>query len=213
MGTELKEHDQVRRTGEHGARVGGRSERVVSAVMSAATAELARVGFAALRVEDVALQAGVNKTTVYRRWPTKLALVGDALHECLKYELREPHTGALRTDLVELSRQLVAARVDRPQALTKMVMAEMDRPDVAELVRKLRDSWVAPWIAVVRRAIDTGELPRGTDPQLFVDVVLGALLGRLRRREPVDDAYREAVIDLVLRGAEQSGAIVKRRRG
>ena len=40
--------------------------------------ELALVGYGALRVEDVAARAAVNKTTVYRRWPEKVALVRDA---------------------------------------------------------------------------------------------------------------------------------------
>ena len=60
-----------RRTGEHAPRVGGRSERVVRDVLDASAKELARVGYAALRMDDVAAAAGVNKTTVYRRWPTK----------------------------------------------------------------------------------------------------------------------------------------------
>src|SRR5689334_5086908 len=89
-----------RRTGRHHARVGGRSERVVRDVLTAAVAELARVGYVALRVEDVAAGAGVNKTTVYRRWPTKAALVTAALRTTDEPEL--PETGALRQDLFEL---------------------------------------------------------------------------------------------------------------
>ena len=54
-----------------GARTGGRSERVVRDVLRAAIEELSTNGYSALRVEDVAARAGVNKTTVYRRWPTK----------------------------------------------------------------------------------------------------------------------------------------------
>jgi AcrR family transcriptional regulator len=48
---------------------------VVRGVMEATLAELALTGYGALRIEDVAVRAGVNKTTVYRRWPTKEELV------------------------------------------------------------------------------------------------------------------------------------------
>ena len=62
-----------------GKRVHGRSARVQSAVLRATAEELGRVGFAALRIEDVALRSGVNKTTIYRRWPTKQELVRASL--------------------------------------------------------------------------------------------------------------------------------------
>src|SRR5262249_40598485 len=90
--------DHARRTGERRARIGGRSERVVRAVLAATTAELGRVGYAALRMEDVATTAGVNKTTVYRRWPTKADLVGAAMRGLGAPAQPAPDTGSLRGD-------------------------------------------------------------------------------------------------------------------
>src|SRR5512138_898011 len=84
-----------RRTGVRAARVGGRSERVVRDVLAAAAAEMARVGYVALRVEDVAARAGVNKTTVYRRWPTKADLVRDVLCGLGGDQHEAPDTGSL----------------------------------------------------------------------------------------------------------------------
>src|SRR5579871_6243993 len=62
-----------------GVRSGGRSARIVAAVLDAAIDALSRASYAAVSIEDVAAAAGVNKTTVYRRWPTRAALVGAAL--------------------------------------------------------------------------------------------------------------------------------------
>ena len=200
---------QRRQTGRLHGRVGGRSERVVKAILCATAAELARVGFAALRVEDVASQAGVNKTTVYRRWPTKLALVADALRTHVAGVMHDPHTGALRSDLVDLSRQLVETRLPEGWAITRTILAELDNPELAALVRELRENWQAPWLDVVRRAVDEGGLPRGTDPRLLVEVLTGGLSLRLRRGEVVGGEYLDAVIDLVLRGAEHGGGIVR----
>jgi len=55
----------VRRT--HGIRVRGRAARVTENVLHAVVEELGRVGFTALRFEDVASRVGVNRTTIYRR--------------------------------------------------------------------------------------------------------------------------------------------------
>ena len=66
-------------SGRSRARVGGRSARVVSAVLRMTLEVLGQEGYAGLRVEDVAARAGVNKTTIYRRWPTRADLVVAAL--------------------------------------------------------------------------------------------------------------------------------------
>ena len=63
------------------SRVGGRSARVVADVLRTTLEIIGEHGFAGLRVEDVAARAGVNKTTIYRRWPTRGDLVIAALTE------------------------------------------------------------------------------------------------------------------------------------
>ena len=50
---------------------GPRSHQVVEKVRAATMAELARVGFPGLTIEGVAKAANVNRTTIYRRWPSK----------------------------------------------------------------------------------------------------------------------------------------------
>jgi len=51
----------------------------VSRVLETTLEVLGRVGYASLRVEDIATRAGVNKTTIYRRWPSRADLVVAAL--------------------------------------------------------------------------------------------------------------------------------------
>src|SRR5262245_42346850 len=118
-----------RRTGQQ--RLGGRSERVVRDVIQATAAELARVGYAALRVEDVAAQAGVNKTTVYRRWPPKADLVGAALRGVRGAPPEPPDTGSVRADLLLLLREVIAV-VSTPEgrSIHRMITVEMDHPEV-----------------------------------------------------------------------------------
>ncbi|HEX6244732.1 MAG TPA: helix-turn-helix domain-containing protein, partial [Polyangiales bacterium] len=81
-----------------GVRIQGRSARVVEAVLQATAEELGRVGFLALRIDDVAERSGVNKTTIYRRWATKEELVA-AMLERMTLSHEVPDTGSLRGDL------------------------------------------------------------------------------------------------------------------
>src|SRR5262244_3814918 len=83
--------------------LGGRSEHVVRRVLDAAIVELARSGYAGFRMDEVVAMAEVNKTTIYRRWPSRAALV-TALVDRMSKPLREsplPDTGQLERDLVE----------------------------------------------------------------------------------------------------------------
>ena len=89
-----------------GVRTGGRSERVREAVLAAALHELTVNGYAALSVEAVASRAGVNKTTIYRRWPTLDDLLVDALMTWSHDAIPGPDTGSIETDLLALGREL-----------------------------------------------------------------------------------------------------------
>src|SRR5689334_24223004 len=80
--------------------LGGRSEQVVRRVLDAALVELARSGYHGFRMDAVASRAAVNKTTIYRRWPTRAALL-TALVDRMRAPLRErplPDTGRLESD-------------------------------------------------------------------------------------------------------------------
>jgi AcrR family transcriptional regulator len=56
-----------------------RDPQVDQAILTATLELLGDDGFDGLSIEAVAARAGVGKTTVYRRWPSKIPLVVDAL--------------------------------------------------------------------------------------------------------------------------------------
>lgn len=206
-GADTNTDEGRRRTGQAHARVGGRSERVVRDVLRATAMELSRVGYAALRVEDVAAGAGVNKTTVYRRWPTKAELVTAALRAYAEHDADPPDTGALRSDLLELLRRHVTFFSSAEgRAIARVILVEMDDPDVAAVMRALREEKCAPWITAIRRAAKRGEIPKGSQAALMVDMILSTVISKLRRGEPTDAAYLSAVVDLVIAGVKHVGA-------
>src|SRR6202158_3091724 len=90
----------TRRT--RGVQRGPRSQQVVEKVREATMAELARVGFPGLTIEGVAKAANVNRTTIYRRWPSKSALLLAVLEPGLKRFDHDPDTGSLGGDLLAL---------------------------------------------------------------------------------------------------------------
>jgi AcrR family transcriptional regulator len=194
--------ENTRRSKEPLRRPGGRSARVVDGVLRATLAEIDRVGYAAMRVEDVAARSGVNKTTVYRRWPTKAALVTAAI-QLVKAPTEIADTGDLARDLSEaFIASLCRAEAPELRGLLRMVQTERGNPEVDALVQKLRETQADGRRARLRAAIAGGELPRGVDlelvQQLLASVVFGPLL-RLGQRVEAD--YVRKAVDLVLAGA------------
>ncbi|HEX2568559.1 MAG TPA: TetR/AcrR family transcriptional regulator [Polyangia bacterium] len=197
-----------------GVRTRGRSARVVSEVLRTVLEELGRVGYAALRVEDVASRSGVNKTTIYRRWPTKAELVAAALRQWTE-DPEVPDTGSLRSDLFLVAQHSVAmASSPLGQGLVQTIQAERTSPEVEALTRMLRSENRRRRVVMVERAIERGELPAGTDAMLVVEVIFATIYSRVfTHREPADDVFLQAVIDLVLEGARRGGALLQRDGG
>lgn len=191
-----------RRTGEHAPRLGGRSARVVTSVLAATLDEVAAVGYRALRVEDVAARASVNKTSIYRRWPTKAALVEAALFWHAAPSVDPPDTGTIEGDALEALRRVVARRSSTlGRALFRVALVERDDPELRALSKRVGAELRAQLEKMVRRARERGELAASVRPALVVDALLGPVSGRLQRDEDVDARYLRELVALVLDGA------------
>lgn len=197
----------TRRT--EGVRTTGRAARVVEDVLCATSQELSRVGYAALRIEDVAKRSGVNKTTIYRRWPTKAELVAAAL-QSIAVQPAESDTGALRGDLLDyLTRYVAFAGSSLGRGISRMMLAERTHPEVEPIARAARERHRRSRAAIVQRAIDRGELPPGTSPELVAELVFSPVYTRLITHwAKPDDVFLCAVIDVVLAGARAGAAVV-----
>jgi AcrR family transcriptional regulator len=180
------------------ARPGGRSARVRAAVIEALLGELAEHGLAGTTMEGVARRAGVNKTTLYRRWGSKEDLVLDALLEIGERRVPIPDTGSLRDDLLTVAREIVAS-VSTPEADAVVRAAAADPGPDSKLVASVRQFWAVRFGllgTMVERAIERGELPADTDPKLLIEGLLGGIYLRvLVTREPLDDAVLVRLAD------------------
>ncbi len=189
------------RVGEQ--RPGGRAERVRSSVLQAATELLTEVGYDKMSVEAVAARAGVHKTTVYRRWPTKAELTADAaaLHSADAVPI--PDTGTVVGDLRLLAREVVAnIGTDGGARRSRSIAAAAAASD--ELATAMHGFWahrLALSADVIDRAIQRGELPASADANLIIETVIGPLWVRLLLTgEPITEELADHVVELITAG-------------
>jgi AcrR family transcriptional regulator len=191
--------------------LGGRSDRVVQQVLVATVAELAESGYRAFRMDVVCAAAGVNKTTIYRRWPGKAPLVAAAVEWMRRFvhDVPLPDTGSLERDLAEAFRRKVSFKDRAPGQAWARLLAEKHDPEVTGVIGDAVKERSDAWYAMVTRAVARGELPEGTDPRLLLGM-LGAVVeawsasssGRLKAE------LLEAAVRTVVAGA-RSGSLVR----
>jgi AcrR family transcriptional regulator len=191
--------DQPRTT----ARERRRNARAHQAILDATTQLLDDVGYPALTIEGVAARAEVGKATVYRWWPTKGALVIEALAARLTPEPLAD-TGDLRHDLHAAIQATVHTFARSPEGAVIPALAAdlINHPEMAEqfraqIIRPRRSAVVE----ILRRATRRGELPADVDTELLLDVYAGAVFYRvLVSGEPVTDHLAQQLVGLLLDG-------------
>jgi AcrR family transcriptional regulator len=163
------------------ARPGGRTARIRTAVLDATVAELVDRGFAGLTVEAVSFRAGVNKTTIYRRWGSREGLIVDAVETFAATQVDLPDTGTIEEDLRLWARSVLKTLTGPVSgALVRAVFsAAGDSPEVRELRHRfwlIRAALVRP---LIEKAIRRGQLPAGTDADEVIRHVGAPLYYRL----------------------------------
>jgi AcrR family transcriptional regulator len=188
-----------------------RGDRLVANVLEATIAELSHLGVESISVENVAERARVNKTTIYRRWPTPEKLIRAALLHIASEGIVVPDEGTLRADLsklIDMLRILLAS--PHTHALIRMHLGGTMRGDLARLARTIQREKDEQMKTIFVRAVARGELPPGTDVDLLYHTLVGAFFNlAVFRREPASDARMEQAVDLILLGARNTTASTK----
>lgn len=202
----------ARRSAGRPGRPPGGSDAIVERILHEAAKQLGAAGYDALRVEDVARAAGVNKTTIYRRWPTKGRLVVAAIHAMRERTAPFAPTGDLRADLVAIlaaKAKNVASPRGRKIAQALVALGEADAAEVAEAMRDAQNPTPA---SLVADAMARGELPVG-DARFAGELLAAPVMHRLLvLNQPVDRAFVERVVDHVLATLRGPGAAAPPRR-
>jgi len=160
-------------------------------------------GFPELSIEAIAADANVGKTTVYRWWPTKAALVADAFSASADEELRFPNTGSVESDMSLQMRRLIRIfRSRRGKVVAALLAGGQSDP---ELIEAFRDRFLWPRrkqaYKTLQRGIDRGELPADSDLDLVLDSLYGPIYMRfLIRHDKLDEGFADEICGLVLNG-------------
>jgi AcrR family transcriptional regulator len=154
----------------------------------------------------VKLLKHVGKTTVYRWWPTKAALVADAFSASADDELRFPNTGSVQKDMSLQMRQLIRIfRSKRGKVVAALIAGGQSDP---ELIEAFRDRFLWPRrkqaYQTLQRGIDRGELPEDCDLDLILDSLYGPIYMRfLIRHDKLDESFADEICGLVLQGLKR----------
>jgi len=157
-----------------------RIRRTRDSVLSAALSVLADRGFAEFSMEAVAEASGVAKSTIYRHWPTRLALLRDALEGLNRQPQVELEAGPARVRIERLLEHLVAALSNSvlSACIPALIEAAERHPEVAEFLHQYSDRRRSALTAVIRKGIEDGELPAHLDPELAALALSGPIFYR-----------------------------------
>lgn len=181
-----------------------RNPEVDRAILRAALDLLAEESYDALSMEAVAARAGCGKAAIYRRWPSKSALVVDAVAACKEKAIQLPDTGSTREDLrLHVQNMVRHLRTSDTGRIMPALLAELARNP--EFAASFRQGLVQPRRALVlemlRRGVARGELR----PDVDLDIVADAMAAVFHYRmfftgQEIDDDMPERVVDLLWRG-------------
>jgi AcrR family transcriptional regulator len=184
----------------------GRFDRSLdAAILEAALDGLGELGYDRMSMDDIASRARVGKAAIYRRWPSKAAVVADAIAHWRRGlgPVEPPNTGSLRGDI----EALVASVPDYDEAalstikvLVGAATAAMHQPVLAAALDELALSTPRQIVNVVLdQAVARGEIPSGRDLGLIPDAIVGLNVLRVMTGRPIDRvAVRRALEQLLL---------------
>lgn len=157
-----------------------RGEPVIAKVLDAAIQEIALVGYEGLTLERVAARAGVNRTTIYRRWPTKVELARATMDRLSNTITFDWDTGSMRGDLAELIAR-AAQTIFAPGSLglLRMILGVADVPELKDLALCLQNEKRSKIMEMVDRWGRRGEIRPDLDREIFLDSVMGVLFRRI----------------------------------
>ena len=191
---------EKKRTGKPQPREDERVERSKKAVLATTYELLTKAGLGGVSVDEVARQSGVAKTTIYRHWPSREALLMDACSQ-LSSKPQPPDTGTLKGDL-EMLAIAVAARLHQPWStvLPSIIDAAERDKGLEKLHAQLHGQMRGAFIMIIERGQERGELANSQDARELVASVLGPLLyRRYFSRETLDATFAKKVVERALR--------------
>ncbi|MEV4003650.1 TetR/AcrR family transcriptional regulator [Actinomadura sp. NPDC049753] len=158
-----------------------RNEAARRAILDVAVELLGGTGDTPVTIDTIAAAAGVGKQTIYRWWPSKGAVLLEAVAERAGEDIPVPDTGSLHGDLRAFLRATFrAVGHERTVSVLRHAMAEAQRdPHARDHMRAFIAGRRAVLRGLLERARDRGEVSTATDLDLVVDQAYGVLWYRI----------------------------------
>ena len=171
-------------------------ERVLTTTLDLLT----ETGLGELTIDDISRRSGVAKTTIYRHWANRSALVIDACSRMTDGAQAPPDTGSLEGDLsiilTDIADLLRTARWS--SILPSIVDAAEHDPEFAGIHSRIQHGHAAPLRVALNRAALRGEIPATSDRNAMAAALLGPLFyRRWFSREQIDAEF----VDLIIRSS------------
>lgn len=200
---------------ERVATIDPRIERTRRVVLDATLALLAECGYGAVTIEAVAARSGVAKSTIYRHWPGRVELILDAFHE-LKAPVAPPAERDVRETVITMLENLARVTVDSRWSLClpSLIDAAARDPEARRLHGQISAEGRRSLVDLLATGVARGELPKGLDPELLAEALVGPiLLRRLMSLPPFDPSQVRNLVDqLIPAPARPTGRATKRAR-
>ena len=180
-----------------------RPEQIEAVIISTVFEELLENGFRAVTIESISAKTGIAKTSIYRRWPNKAAMVMEAfllkIGPGIEFPRNPSYVESIRLQMLALAKAFRGPFGSMIKAL--LGEAQFD----AELAEAFRTRWIAPRREaakeVIQAAIRNKELRADVDLDQALDALYGGLYYRLMIGSgPLSDACVRGIFSAVLDG-------------
>jgi AcrR family transcriptional regulator len=171
-----------------------RSEESKAAILDAAWKLLKTTTLRDLSIEAIARESGVGKTTIYRWWSGKVAVVMDAFVENVMTVTPFPEKLSATEAITQQIASLIQAFSGEYGQIVAQIIAEGQADP--EALASYRDRFIYPRRAaakaIIQQGIENGEFDPNLDPELAIDVLYGAIYFRLLVGHlPLDSQFAE----------------------
>lgn len=179
-------------------RPGGRTAEVTQRIRQAVLALLLEGGFERCTIKNVAARAGIDRSTLYRRYPDRWGAIIDTVIDRIQQETPLVSTGSFSSDLKIVLIGLAAAMATPlgPAIVAAAgALHSEGRVAAARVFFERRMEQLAPMFDA---AIERGELPAGVDrEELFVFATGSMWFSRFIASRIVDEAAVDRTVEAV----------------
>jgi AcrR family transcriptional regulator len=176
-----------------------RSEESRRAILDSTRRLLTHMAVSKISIEAIAKKAGVGKTTIYRWWPNKQAVVMEAVFNQPGFQnfmpqVNDPFDG-VKGQVEKLVRQLNG----KNGRIVAEIIGECqgDIETLKMLVAQFFQDRYNTLAYYIQKGKQDGVFHSSIDLEVAIDLILGPVVFRLMSGQNLDDVFAKRVIDML----------------